>query len=137
MLATGYDPPVALAALLTAAGSFFFHTPSKNIYCGYVNYPGYGGPFIRCDIRSGLKPIPPRPKGCDFDWSTTVILTGTGKGRVGCVSDSIYNSHARTLAYGVIWRGGGFTCTSRVTGLTCTNAQRHGFFLSRERWRVF
>ncbi len=136
-LATGYDRFVAIAAILVVASSFFFHTPSKNIYCGYTNYPGQGGPALRCDIRSGLRPLPPKPHGCDTDWSTSLELRPTSRGRVLCAGDSIYNPHARTLAYGETWRGGGFSCTSRASGLTCTNAQRHGFFLSRRRWRVF
>jgi hypothetical protein len=32
---------------------------------------------------------------------------------------------------------GGFRCTSAAVGLTCKNASAHGFFLSRERWRIF
>jgi hypothetical protein len=43
-----------------AAPNPFFRTPSKNIYCAYFG-------SLRCDIRSGLKPKPMRPAGCDFD----------------------------------------------------------------------
>jgi len=129
---------VPLAALLLVAGNFFFHTPSKNIYCGYTDYPGQGGPSLRCDIRSGLRPpLPSKPPGCDTDWSTSLELRPTGRGYVLCAGDSIFNPRARTLAYGTTWRGGGFACTSRTTGLTCTNKQRHGFFLAWGRWRVF
>ena len=41
------------------------------------------------------------------------------------------------LAYGHTWHSHGFTCTSRVTGLTCTNGHGHGLFLSRESYRVW
>jgi hypothetical protein len=44
---------------------------------------------------------------------------------------------APVLAYGRAWRGGGIACLSARTGLTCTTRGGHGFFLSRERWRVF
>jgi hypothetical protein len=30
----------------------------------------------------------------------------------------------------------GFRCVSRATGLACTNTRGHGWFLSRESWRV-
>jgi len=43
---------------------------------------------------------------------------------------------ARVLDYGTTWSGGGVRCTSAATGLTCRNRSGHGFFLSRERWRV-
>jgi hypothetical protein len=42
-----------------------------------------------------------------------------------------------TLAYGKTWRHRGFTCTSRFTGLTCTNAAGHGLFISRASWRAW
>jgi hypothetical protein len=42
------------------------------------------------------------------------------------------------LAYGKSRKfGTKMTCTSRRTGLTCRNTRDHGFFLSRERIRVF
>ena len=42
-----------------------------------------------------------------------------------------------TLAYGRTWRYRGFTCVSRITGLTCTNRAGHGLFLSRASYRLF
>jgi hypothetical protein len=53
-----------------------------------------------------------------------------------CAGDSALGQ-GPMLAYGARLRLGGFTCTSRRTGLTCTNAVRHGFVLARERWRTF
>jgi hypothetical protein len=44
---------------------------------------------------------------------------------------------AKVLAYGTTIRVGGISCASATTGLTCRNHSRHGFFLSRERWRMF
>ena len=41
-----------------------------------------------------------------------------------------------TLAYGKKWKHGGYTCTSRSTGLTCRRGS-HGFFLAREKQRFF
>ncbi len=42
-----------------------------------------------------------------------------------------------TPAYGRTWRQGVFTCRSRVTGVTCTNPAKHGFFVTRQSWRGF
>jgi hypothetical protein len=41
----------------------------------------------------------------------------------------------RTLAYGESWQRGPFTCTSRVTGVTCRNRTGHGLFISRQTYR--
>jgi len=40
------------------------------------------------------------------------------------------------LNYGSNWNEGGFKCVSQKIGLTCTNSNGIGFFLSREKWRV-
>jgi hypothetical protein len=41
------------------------------------------------------------------------------------------------LAYGEVWQRGGFTCKSEQTGVTCFNADRRGFSLSRAKQEVF
>jgi hypothetical protein len=110
-----------------AAPSPFFRTPSGNIYCGYAR------PWLRCDIRSGLKPRPAKPRGCDFDWGQTYLLPRTGAARVGCVSDSVYSPTARVVPYGAVWARDGIKCSSSRTGLRCTNRGGRGFLLSRQR----
>jgi hypothetical protein len=72
-----------------------------------------------------------------------VGLGRTGRTDVGGCLDN--NSAARlltkrtadVLGYGQTWSGGGLRCTSALTGLTCRNKSGHGFFLSRESWRMF
>jgi len=45
---------------------------------------------------------------------------------------------AATLRFGARWRLGGFRCVSRSSGLTCTNASGHGWWLGRFRgYRMF
>jgi hypothetical protein len=110
-----------------------FRTPSKNIYCLYDSSSAQ----LRCDIQSGLHPVPPRPRTCHFDWGGSVNMRRSGPAHVGCVSDSVHMPNARVLRYGTTWRRGGFRCTSRTTGLTCRNASGHGWFLSRQRSRFF
>ena len=124
---------LVLAAVVTlavpaagAAPGTFFRTPSGNIYCAYFG-------SLRCDIRSGLKPKPARPAGCDFDWGQTLVLSRSGRTSVGCVSDSVLDPSARVLPYGTRWRRGGLTCVSKRTALFCFNPQSHGFSMSRSR----
>ena len=106
---------------------------SGNIGCLYDSSPS----FLRCDIRSGLKPPPPRPGRCDLDWGDSVSLGRTGRTKLVCHGDTALLPSAPVLAYGKTWKRGPFSCTSRRAGLTCENAADHGFFLSRKSWRRF
>lgn len=51
-----------------------------------------------------------------------------------CAPDSvIYDAkRAKVIPYGTTWRRDTFACTSKKTGLRCTNGSKHGWFLSRE-----
>ena len=138
MLATDYDPPMrslalGLCALLVAAGTaaagvVSFRMPSRNIECAELTG---ARATLRCDIRSGVKPLPPKPASCEFDWGAGFVLGRRGRAHVSCVSDSVHSPSARVLRYGTTWRRDGFVCVSRTTGLRCRNAAGHGFFLSR------
>ena len=119
---------IALAVL--ASSISFFQLPSRNIGCAYGTSPTY----LRCDIRSGLKPAP-RGK-CDLDW-TGLQITPTGRARPTCAGDTALLPNAPVLAYGRTWRRGGIACTSRRTGLRCRNRAGHGFTLARQAWRIF
>ena len=119
-------------AAFAVSGAYTFRMPSGNIYCAYEHYDF--APFdLRCEIRSRVKPLPPRPKTCgDAVWGAGYSMRQTGRAFVLCISDTIFDPKAKVLAYGTTWRGGGFTCTSKTTGLRCTNRSGHGFFLSRQ-----
>jgi hypothetical protein len=109
-----------------------FRTPSGNIQCGYVSGGGFK-PELRCEIHSGVKPLPPKPKRCEFDWGGGYFLAPTGRAEILCISDTIQVRNPPVLAYGRTWRGGAFECVSQTIGLRCANRTGHGFFLSRER----
>ena len=67
-------------------------------------------------------------------------VAASGGARVSCRSDPTpagFDKAIPPLAYGDRWSGFGVVCASRITGITCTNAAGHGFFLSRESWRTF
>ncbi|MGD0273345.1 MAG: DUF6636 domain-containing protein [Gaiellaceae bacterium] len=113
-----------------------FRMPSNNIFCAYVATTGYPS-YLRCDIESGLKPPPPKKVGKECSYGITVEMNSQGKSKYGCVSDAVYNTHARKLNYGSTWRHDGFTCTSKMAGLRCTNKSGHGFFLSRQHSYLF
>jgi len=108
---------VAGVASARPASISAFRTPSGNIGCVYSPAePGYAA-SLRCDIRSGLRPKPARPKRCDLDYGDSFEVAKTGR--------------AIVVRYGKVWRRDGFACASRSTGLRCSNARGHGFFMSR------
>jgi hypothetical protein len=106
--------------------------PSRNIGCIFNRAPV----FVRCDVRSGLKPAPPRPRGCDLDWAYGLEMTPFSRPRTFCAGDTALGE-GPILAYGASLKIYGFSCLSQRSGLRCTNRARHGFFLSRQRWRRF
>ena len=123
----------AFVAVLAAAGSFWFQTPSHNIACiGDSTY-------IRCDTRFVTKFSKPvyKPKGCDLDWGP-LGMGPRGRAHVLCVGDTALNPKAKVLGYGSSkLYAGKFRCTSRVSGLRCQNRSGHGFFISRQKQSIF
>jgi len=121
-----------LAGSASAKGPAFvtFLTPSGNIGCGYEN--GLESASLRCDIASGLKPRPRRPKGCvHLNWGDSYSMNDTGRVIVTCHGDTVIIRGSKVLGYGKRWSGGGFVCWSRTSGLRCRNTSHHGWFLSR------
>ena len=106
--------------------------PSRNIGCIFGQSP----PFLRCDVRTGLRPPPPRPKGCDLDWAYGLQMTAVSRPKTFCAGDTALSA-GPILAYGATLRLMSFMCLSAPLGLRCTNRARHGFFLSRQRWQRF
>jgi hypothetical protein len=122
-----------LALAGSAGGAVYsFRMPSSNIGCIYSSDPGFGGPYLRCDILSGLKPAPARPRGCTLDWKYGYRIRPTGRALTVCAGDTAVDRRARALPYGRRWSHGGFTCLSRRIGLRCRNRSGHGFFLSKK-----
>jgi uncharacterized protein DUF6636 len=115
---------------LGASGAETFRMPSGNVFCAYEHY-SFAPKDLRCEIRSGVKPLPPKPATCDAAWGQGYSMRQIGLPHVLCISDTVYDPKAKVLAYGTTWTGGGFSCTSQTTGLRCTNPRGHGFFLSK------
>jgi hypothetical protein len=121
---------VALVLPAGAAGAVHFRTPSGNIGC-YVDRA-----FVRCDIGRTAAKSPPQPASCELDFGNAFEMTRSGRPRRICHGDTVLGGR-RVLQYGQTLRSGAFTCMSRPAGLTCRNAGGHGWFLSRERVRLF
>ena len=135
-------PALALSSL---AGSSTvlpgLRSPSGNIKCLYM--PSFR--FVYCTIAKAdytkqLIRYCAEPK-IGVDWAG-FTLGRKGKGSVECSGGAMYDSSTQhpsyvTLAYGKTWKRSGFTCWSRVSGVTCKNPAGHGLFVSRRSWRAF
>jgi hypothetical protein len=114
-----------------AAATKGFETPSRNIGCVLF------AQGARCDIAKHSWPLPKRPKSCEFDYGGSLFIGVKGRGEYGCVSDSAMHA-GPVLPYGESIRKGRFSCTSEEAGVRCVNRRNgHGFFLSRQRVRLF
>jgi hypothetical protein len=120
----------ALVVPAGAAAAVHFRTPSGNIGC-YVDRS-----YIRCDIGQTAAKAPPQPASCELDYGNAFEMGRSGRPRRICHGDTVLGAR-RVLAYGQTLRSGAFTCMSRPAGLTCRNAAGRGWFLSRERVRLF
>ncbi len=135
---------LAFASIIAKAGDttlIGFRTPSGNIHCQY--YDGSmdeppAAPSLRCDMQTIDGPLPAKPKFCDGEWGRSFNVSSTDiTGHLICIGDTVYNESNPVLQYGQTWQQGGFTCTSETSGLTCFNAKRHGFKLSKASRTVF
>ena len=131
-----------------------FITPSAQIVC-LINSSG-----VRCDYFAEDKTWrAPEPANCDNDYGSSVHLDRAAV--TACVGDSIVGTAALDSGYGswrkqgdpeVRWDGytlvalpdgaeivlGIFRCDSATAAVTCQNDETgHGFFMSRESYRVF
>src|SRR3954470_4397158 len=120
-------------------------TPSRNISCFYVPIKPTARGTLLCNIKQAVY-AHALVKKCGsppirVDWGGFSVPQA-GKAEVVCTGGVLYDSGRDTpalvtLAYGRTWRYRSFTCTSRFTGLTCTNRGGHGLFLSRDSYRLW
>ena len=127
------EQALAQAAAAGNHGPRYFETPSHNIGC-YVDRHS-----ARCDIRERSWSPPPEPKSCikiGLDFGQGLVV-GPHRAEFVCAGDTSLGGKA-VLAYGQSTRRGSLVCLSEQRGMTCRNNDNgHGFFLSRERYRIF
>ena len=139
---------VACAACVAASASADsstrlpgFRSPSGNISCVFLSVT----PTLLCKIAHAdyAKQLQDRcmgPAGAGVDWHG-FELSAARKGAIVCSGGALYPGMDRpsyvTVPYGKAWRQKMFSCSSRVTGVNCSNPNGHGFFLSRQTWRVW
>jgi hypothetical protein len=119
-------------------------TPTRNISCFYVPIKPTTRGVLLCNIKTASYSRA-QQDACQarsgLDWHG-FELPMSGKAQPVCSGGVLYDIGRDTptfvvLAYGRTWRSHGFTCSSRVTGLTCINGRGHGLFLSRLSYRLY
>jgi hypothetical protein len=139
----------ALIVLAVTAGSLLvgaaaaparlsqFRSPSSNIGC-IMDWSSKRG-FVRCDARVHSWRVTRRPAGCptDIDYGQGFeVSRSSSRGHVVCAGDTALNM-GKKLRYGHSISHGGIKCVSEKSGMTCRNRRGHGFFISRDRYRLF
>jgi hypothetical protein len=107
-----------------------FSTPSGNIGC-YVDGSG-----ARCDIAERSWKPTPDEQGCELDYGQGITVDATHAEFV-CAGDTTLGAKT-VLGYGQSAQRGPFLCESEQSGVTCSEqVNGHGFFISRESFRIF
>jgi hypothetical protein len=126
--------PVLHASPAGNHGPHYFETPSHNIGCYMDSHS------VRCDIRQRTWSPPPKPQYCikaGVDWGQGVGVGSSGRATIVCAGDTTLGGPG-LLGYGNTSQRGVIVCASARAGMTCRNtATSHGFFLSRETYRLF
>jgi hypothetical protein len=122
----------ALAASPSAAGAVEgFQSPSHNIGC-VIAANG-----VRCDIAQHSWSPPPTPSSCPLDYGNGINLGKHGRASFTCAGDTVLGI-GPVLPYGQTERRGRYRCKSKFAGVLCVNRRNgHGFFLSRQKVRLF
>jgi hypothetical protein len=123
---TALATTVAALVFVPTAAAYVgaFATPSRNITCEADRVGG--------TTKLGCVVFSASDKRGQKTWS----MAPSGSAKVRFVQANIA-TQVPVLRFGRTWRVAGFACTSRRTGLTCSNRSGHGFFLSRARQRIF
>jgi uncharacterized protein DUF6636 len=118
-----------------------FRSPSGNISC-YYNPKAFARRgtkrLLTCGLRHADYAMRLQRRCLAGDWhgfglDTKARPTSFCSGNPDFSIRPVYT----TLVYGASWTRGPFTCSSRITGVTCRNQSAHGLFISRQAYRTW
>lgn len=114
---------------------------SGNIFCIMNSYisrdNGLKVPAVHCEISDFTPTLLQRPYDCQSDWGGSFSLSATGLSDMNCHGDTLRTPDPQVMQYGASVDQDGIRCEFSREGVTCTNLDGHGFFLSRRRQRLF
>lgn len=130
---------MSVALTITAANADIMpmRTPSGNIECSVGLEANFADVRCRIHNRQG-SPASKKPQGCTGAWGHNFELDEQGPVRMTCGGAGPKNElpGVFVIEYGQTEDFGDIRCISQMTGLTCTNSDGHGFFLSRKRQTI-
>jgi hypothetical protein len=117
-----------------------FRSPSGNIKC-YYNAKGLGSagfaPVLKCSLDHADYGAMLQRRCETGDWHGFTMMPRK-KPMIFCPGGASGDKPGyRTLAYGRSRQLGPFTCSSRMTGVTCRTRTGHGLFVSRQAYRAW
>lgn len=125
------------AALLIApaAASAFklrmFHIPGGNIGCALIYGKEARGGDARCDIDGHSWKAPPKPRWCELDWGSGMVIGPRRRAQFVCAGDTVLHQ-GRLLPTGRSVALGPYRCKSLQEAVRCLNRKSgRGFLLSR------
>lgn len=131
---------VLVAAFPGSASAFKlrqFQIPGGNIGCVMIFGKEAFGGSARCDIRHHSWKAPPKPKWCELDWGSGMVLGPRKRAQFVCAGDTALNQ-GPVLPTGHHARLGPFSCKSLSGAVRCINRRSgQGFKLSRKVARAF
>lgn len=120
------------AFVLAPVEGVWFATPSRNINCLMWERS------VTCDVLDNTWSLPPRPADCELDFGISVGFAEESRGGLGCAGDTVHDDDSAVLEYGTAVEYNGMTCTSRRSGVRCSNsATGNGFAVSRADYTLF
>jgi hypothetical protein len=129
---------LATSAFSPATAQSGFKMPSNNVFCVIEDFDGTQQSDLRCDIQTMTNRAPTPPADCQVDWGDAFAITHDGShGERLCHGDTVRDDSLPVLPYGSEWNEGGYHCDSQTTGVTCENAQGHGFALAKAHQELF
>lgn len=128
-------PSVGIAR---AGGAYYpFQSPSGNVYCGLGDSPGQSGAVAICEIRDHTWVAPPRPTPCMGGWGDRISMQQGDAPHMSCHTDTVKDPGSPVLAYGQTQSLNSLTCSSEISGMTCTdNSTGHYFRISRDNYQL-
>jgi hypothetical protein len=126
---------VMLAGPARADDYVTFQSPSGNIHCAI--YQWEDSAEARCDLMELVPSDLPQPEDCELDWGQAFAVAKMGRAGLACVGDTVTDPENDVLIYGEAVSLGGLSCVSAKTGMTCTNAEGHGFTVSKSKQELF
>lgn len=117
--------------------SYYFTSPDGAFRCGIVRLPSR----TEAGCEGATDPVPPRPDNCMVNWGQGIRVQDTGPGEFLCSGGPVYLSPdgaSPALPAGSALSELGYTCTTTVADVTCTNdATGSGFTVASDANETF